>query len=47
MDNKYQIAALEALRFGIEQYDKRHGWRGPITNINENKNGKIKLTKLI
>ena len=29
------LAALNALRFGIESYDKRHGWRGPITNINK------------
>ena len=28
----YQIQALESLRNGIEAYDRRHGWRGPITN---------------
>ena len=38
LNNNYQIAALESLRFGIEQYDKRQGWRGSITNTIENKN---------
>jgi penicillin-binding protein 1A len=28
----YQIQALKSLRKGIEDYDKRHGWRGAITN---------------
>ncbi|MBA1340242.1 MAG: penicillin-binding protein 1A [Pelagibacterales bacterium] len=32
LDTNYQIYALESLREGIESYDKRHGWRGPITN---------------
>ena len=33
---KIQTAALNALRYGIESYDKRHGWRGPITNTKKN-----------
>jgi penicillin-binding protein 1A len=41
----YQIQALESLRKGIEDYDKRHGWRGPITNKLKNKNWKNKLKK--
>ena len=28
----YQIQALKSLRKGIEDYDRRKGWRGPITN---------------
>ena len=32
--SNYQIEALKALREGLEEYDKRHGWRGPITNLN-------------
>ena len=28
----YQIQALKSLRKGIEDYDQRKGWRGPITN---------------
>ena len=34
MNSNYQIEALRALREGLEEYDRRHGWRGPITNIN-------------
>ena len=41
----YQIQALSSLRKGIEQYDKRHGWRGPITNKLKDKNWKSKLDK--
>ena len=40
LSGKYQIAALNALRFGMESYDKRRGWRGPITNIYRNKDWK-------
>ena len=32
----YQIQALKSLRKGIEDYDQRRGWRGPITNKNKN-----------
>ncbi len=39
----YQIQALESLRNGIESYDKRHGWRGPITNKIKNKNWQNKI----
>ena len=41
----YQIQALSSLRKGIEQYDKRHGWRGPITNKFKDKNWESKLEK--
>ena len=34
----YQIQALKSLRKGIENYDQRRGWRGPITNKIKNKN---------
>ena len=34
----YQIQALKSLRKGIEDYDRRRGWRGPITNKLKNKN---------
>ena len=33
LNSNYQIEALKALREGLEEYDKRHGWRGPITNL--------------
>ena len=41
----YQIQALSSLRKGIEQYDKRHGWKGPITNKLKDKNWESKLEK--
>ena len=38
LDVNYQLYALSALRSGIESYDKRHGWRGPILNTKKTKN---------
>ena len=38
LDINYQLYALSALRTGIELYDKRHGWRGPILNTKTKKN---------
>ncbi len=40
----YQIQALKSLRKGIEDYDKRRGWRGPITNKIKNKNWEKKIS---
>ena len=34
---------MKSLRKGIEDYDKRRGWRGPITNKLQNKNWKNKI----
>ena len=42
----YQIYALEALRSGIESYDRRHGWRGSITNKINDINWKNKINQL-
>ena len=39
----FQIEALNALRKGIEEYDRRRGWRGPITNKVKDKNWKNKI----
>ena len=39
----YQIQALKSLRKGIEEYDKRRGWRGEITNKLKNKNWEQKI----
>ena len=36
LNSTYQIEALNALREGLEEYDRRHGWRGAIKNIKEN-----------
>jgi len=33
LNSYYQIEALKALRIGLEEYDRRHGWRDSITNI--------------
>ena len=33
LNSFFQIEALKALRKGLETYDRRHGWRGPLTNI--------------
>ena len=41
----YQIQAIKSLRKGIEDYDRRHGWRGPITNKLKNRNWKNKIDK--
>jgi len=46
LDPNYQISALNSLRYGIEEYDKRKGWRGPITNIYLDKNWKETLKKI-
>ena len=44
LKTSYQIQALKSLRKGIEDYDRRQGWRGPITNINKN-NWQNKINK--
>jgi len=41
----YQIQALNSLRKGIEDFDKRRGWRGPITNKFKNKNWDKKISQ--
>ena len=33
LNSYYQIEALKALREGLEEYDRRHGWRGSIKNV--------------
>jgi penicillin-binding protein 1A len=40
---KYQIQSVRSLRKGIEDYDRRHGWRGPIVNKIKDKKWKNKL----
>jgi penicillin-binding protein 1A len=41
----YQIQALKSLRKGIEEYDRRRGWRGAITNKKKNKYWQAKIDK--
>jgi penicillin-binding protein 1A len=33
LDTRMQVAARDALRAGLESYDHRHGYRGPVTHI--------------
>ncbi len=42
----YQIHAIKSLRKGIEDYDRRHGWRGPISNKLKDKNWSKKLENI-
>ena len=46
MNSDYQKETVYALRKGLESYDKRHGWRGPITNI-VSKNWKNQIEEFI
>ena len=41
----YQIQALKSLRKGIEEYDKRRGWRGEISNKLKSKNWEKKISQ--
>ena len=41
----YQIQALKSFRKGIEEYDRRRGWRGPITNKIKNKNWQKRISQ--
>ena len=45
LDINFQIEAIKSLRKGIEEYDRRHGWRGPITNKFKDTNWKNKLSR--
>ena len=42
----YQIQAINSLRKGIEAYDRRQGWRGPILNKLRDSNWKKKIDNL-
>ena len=41
----YQIQALKSLRDGVEEFDRRRGWRGEITNKLKNKNWEKKISQ--
>ena len=45
LDVAYQTQAINSLRNGIEAYDKRHGWRGALTNKFKNSKWEDKLKK--
>ncbi len=40
-----QKIATHSLRKGLEEFDQRKGWRGPISNINKHNNWKKDLSK--
>ena len=46
LDINYQIQAIKSLRKGIESYDRRNGWRGPITNKFKDPKWKEKIDKI-
>ena len=46
LDINYQIQAIKALRKGIESYDRRNGWRGPITNKFKETKWKEKIDRI-
>jgi len=33
LNSNFQVEALKSLREGLEEYDRRHGWRGSVINI--------------
>ena len=35
LDPRLQVIAQKTLRQGLEAYDRRHGWRGPVTRLAE------------
>ena len=45
LDLELQKIATESLREGLIEFDKRKGWRGPLTNIKKNENWKDDLVK--
>ena len=42
---KFSNSMLKSLRKGIEEYDRRRGWRGPITNKLKNKKWEMKINQ--
>ena len=45
LDLEFQKVATQSLRKGLEEYDKRKGWRGPLSNTRKHKNWKKDLKK--
>ena len=41
-----QKIATQSLRNGLQEFDKRKGWRGPLSNIKKHKNWKKDLKNL-
>ncbi|MDA9743898.1 transglycosylase domain-containing protein [Candidatus Pelagibacter sp.] len=45
LDLKLQKIATQSLRKGLQEFDRRKGWRGPISNIKKYKNWRKDLSK--
>ena len=45
LDLKLQKVATHSLRNGLQEFDKRKGWRGPLSNKKRHKNWREDLTK--
>src|SRR5579871_1587155 len=45
LDTRLQNFAVSALRTGLVRYDRRHGWRGAVTNIDINGNWAAMLAR--
>ncbi len=45
LDLKLQKIATDSLRNGLQEFDKRKGWRGPLSNKKKHENWKKDLTK--
>ncbi|HEX3808532.1 MAG TPA: penicillin-binding protein 1A [Rhizomicrobium sp.] len=43
LDTRLQNIAVNSLRAGLVRYDRRHGWRGAVSNINVDNNWKDAL----
>ena len=46
LDLELQKIATQSLRNGLQEFDKRKGWRGPLSNIKKHKNWKKDLKDL-
>ena len=47
LDEALQKKAENAFRTGIINYDRRHGWRGPLAKLSSLENWHLELTKII
>jgi penicillin-binding protein 1A len=46
LDPKLQVMAQKALRDGLLRYDRQHGWRGPVTQIDPAADWGLKLADM-
>ena len=46
LDLELQRIATQSLRNGLQEFDKRKGWRGPLSNVKKSKNWKKDLKDL-